>query len=416
MTEQTCIIIVMHALWIVSIQGLFSISMSYKYCISATLPAILILYFKLLMLCPVADSQVYRNNFYIKLLPSSPCPIATRSCLTLSQFAASTELYLQLDDLTLTFQPGHHILHSGVTINDLSTLQILAPVTSESQSVEITCKNASRFDLHNITTVHVRHIAFYGCGGNRAKSVFYLLLENVQFLGHEHSRTALELIQIKAAVINESLFSSYKIGMQRIKMYNEQNSSAGGAVVVTRSNITIIDSVFSNNSAELGGAIFGELDSNMTIVNSTFEGNYVTNMYDDNTGNCNGGALYFQSGCSVKIIASSFVSNNVVKNCFSPNFCEGGAIALVGEATLNITASSDRYECDLHWNVFDDKTVPNMEEPLLFCLVPRWTSVVLPLITIQALMVELSISLEQVKVITVSKLTTVNFLEMKHVA
>ena len=77
-------------------------------------------------------------------------------------------------------------------------------------------------------------------------------------------------------------------------------------------------------------------------------------MYDDNTSNCNGGALYFQSGCSVKIIASSFINNNVVKNSFSPNFCEGGAIALVGEAMLNITAGSDHYECDSHWNAFDD--------------------------------------------------------------
>lgn len=70
--------------------------------------------------------------------------------------------------------------------------------------------------------------------------------------------------------------------------------------------MTIINSTLKRNNAEIGGAIFGELHSYVTIINSTFLGNGATSQY--NISIC-GGALYFQSGCTVRIYNSSFINN-----------------------------------------------------------------------------------------------------------
>ena len=58
---------------------------------------------------------------------------------------------------------------------------------------------------------------------------------------------------------------------------------AGGAVILTQSDIILIGTTFKQNSAGVGGAILCERDSNITIINSIFEGNHATNY---------GGALY----------------------------------------------------------------------------------------------------------------------------
>ena len=48
-----------------------------------------------------------------------------------------------------------------------------------------------------------------------------------------------------------------------LKQYKSQQWLQGGAISVTRSKITIIQSMFEGNSAKLDGVIFSELNSNV---------------------------------------------------------------------------------------------------------------------------------------------------------
>ena len=74
-----------------------------------------------------------------------------------------------------------------------------------------------------------------------------------------------------------------------------QHVLVGGAIVLTSSNINITGSRFEGNSAGVGGVIFSELHSNITIIilNTTLEGNHDLKVH----GNCNfgSGILYIES-------------------------------------------------------------------------------------------------------------------------
>ena len=53
------------------------------------------------------------------------------------------------------------------------------------------------------------------------------------------------------------------------EMAGEVLVQRGGAVASIHSNITIIDSIFEGNSAQLGGAIFCELDQRTATLQSS---------------------------------------------------------------------------------------------------------------------------------------------------
>ena len=65
--------------------------------------------------------------------------------------------------------------------------------------------------------------------------------------------------------------------------------TAGGAIFVNLSTVLIDRCQFMDNQAHLGGAIFSQKQSNITISNSSFTSNQATNC---NSGLCFGGSLF----------------------------------------------------------------------------------------------------------------------------
>ena len=64
-----------------------------------------------------------------------------------------------------------------------------------------------------------------------------------------------------------------------VKKYtNRQNMQVGGVIIASMSNIWLYDSSFQRNTAQLGGAIFAEKKSNITIINSNFSDHITTCM------------------------------------------------------------------------------------------------------------------------------------------
>ena len=112
--------------------------------------------------------------------------------------------------------------------------------------------------------------------------------------------------------------------------------AGGAAVALTQSDIILIGNTFKQNSAEVGGAaaIFCESYSNITIINSRFEGNHATD---------HGGALYCQSGCIMTVQCySTFNSNAAIREQEldrNENACTGGAFTVVGGAKVDINES-----------------------------------------------------------------------------
>ena len=79
--------------------------------------------------------------------------------------------------------------------------------------------------------------------------------------------------------------------------------------------------MFEGNHAEVGGVIFSEFNSNITIINSTFVENNATSIPSYRYCEAGGGVLYADSGSTViNIINSKFIANSAQD--------DGGAVYL----------------------------------------------------------------------------------------
>ena len=272
-----------------------------------------------LLLMTLLSCTIYNTSskeFYITTATSDPCP--SEPCLTLSQFAANISIYLDTST-TLTFQSGNHSLDSELLVANIIIFELLTISNLTSlpcRDTNVIIAQSTRFHLINVSKVNIRGIVFLAFGGNKVESVNQLTIENSTFTGQKRQSngTALELVATTATIV-KCLFTENTNGSYRKVPYYPY-LWVGGAIIATDSNILIDGSTFEGNRAEAGGAIFGDLCSNMTIMNSTFIKNHATCYRSDGcTGsyiNTNGGALFIIGGCrgSKLNIAGSNFSNN----------------------------------------------------------------------------------------------------------
>ena len=264
---------------------------------------------------------------HVQLMVHTHCNRVGGSCLDLSTIAANTGIYLN-SNTTLIFQQGNHHLDDEFSVSSGEELLVLSSNQS-SESASIFCRGNGRLKFSNISQLRMRSLKFIGCSIT-IQLVDQFNLEDSTFDGGNANSSALQLYETNIEIL-QSTFTSYAVGTYRalVRFLEEvdhpyslvhvesHDARMGGALVVTNSNLTISNSIFSSNSAQLGGAIFVELGSTITIDSCTFVDNIATNCTDNR---CNGGALFIDNGCTVIAQNSTFKNNT---SDFS-----GGAIAL----------------------------------------------------------------------------------------
>ena len=297
------------------------------------------------------------SEYYITPSQSGQCPPVANSCLTFPQI---TPDIFQLNT-TFIFLPGDHHLNSTLHLSNISTLTLSS--TDESVPV-ISCAHESNLTISNISNVRIVGLEFR-CGGNRIEAVNLFVLENSTFNGRISTPgTILEIAATNAYIIN-SFFMFGTAGNLRksldILEYLQRtffgtilvNVNVGGAVIVTNSNLTVRFSHFEGNSAQIGGALFSELSSNITIDSCTFLNNNASGCNDDR---CLGGAVFVDAGCTV-IVENSIVENNMALSgggafstfqailsiresvVYSNTASYGGAVAAYLSSNLTVTDS-----------------------------------------------------------------------------
>ena len=252
-------------------------------------------------------TQVY----YITPSSSDPCP--AEPCLTLSQFANNSNNYVN-SNTTLIFLSGKHRLELELLVDNTTELSILFnSMNSTDTHAVIVCQLHTMFVVENVDVVHISGLTFVGCAENGVKHVHQFVLEDSTFVGqNEVNGTALVIVETSASLIR-STFSfniadkHYNVGCDAYDQYLIK-ARAGGAIVSTKSSVTIIECVFEGNSAEAGGAIFSTLQASITIINSTFERNHAAHPSSSCT--IIGGALHFESGNTIVIYGSHFINNS----------------------------------------------------------------------------------------------------------
>ena len=289
--------------------------------------------------------------YHITPSASDPCP--TETCLTLSQFADNSTNFLNSTNTTLIFLPGNHNLESQILFANVSNISMLTMSSLSSNSV-ITCGHDASFKFVSVNGVYVGGLKFVGCAGNKVESVEQFILECSSFVGRaDIIGTALELVETSANLVKCS-FDNNKGDKERQVTCHDNfykrvqiQAKAGGAISARRSRVKIMQSVFEGNSAEIGGVIFSELNSNITIINSTFVGNHATSTASYiscvDTG---GGALYADSGSTViNIINSQFMDNTAVGR--------GGVVYLYAATNTSINITDSKFTDNAQYSYED---------------------------------------------------------------
>ena len=314
----------------------------------------------LLFLLVYADSAYSQVHYYITPSLNVSCP--QDPCLTLSQFAADSNSYLGNEtNISLSFLPGNHSLDRELSLSQADNFSMAKDIGG-SGTVFVECDSQSgRFNISETTFTTIQGLHFIGCGGNRVSQVEQFIVEDTIFQGVEGRGTALMLNEVSAASIVRSLFHSNTHSStfenhdilpyafdQDILNYLYLNRSAslavGGALYTAFSNVSIVSSQFTHNTAEIGGALFAHRSS-LHVVGSTysynrgsFGGVMITSESSVNIDNCNfsknaaeiiGGVMITYKD-SVSISGSSFTNNSATN----------GGVMVTSDGSFTITSST----------------------------------------------------------------------------
>ena len=339
----------------------------------------------LLFLLVYADSAYSQVHYYITPSLNVSCP--QDPCLTLSQLAADSNSYLGNEaNISLSFLPGNHSLDRELSLSQADNFSMAKDIGG-SGTVFVECDSQSgRFNIIETTFTTVQGLHFIGCGGNRVSQVEQFIVEDTIFQGVEGRGTALMLNEVSAASIARSLFHSNTHSStfenhdippyasdQDILNYLYLNRNAllavGGALYTAFSNVSIVGSQFTHNTAEIGGALFAHRSS-LHVVGSTysynrgsFGGAMITSESSVNIDNCNfsknaaeiiGGVMITYKD-SVSISGSSFTNNSatnggvmrtldgsftITSSTFTNNSATVGGVMHTSGGSFTITSST----------------------------------------------------------------------------
>ena len=268
----------------------------------------------------------------LHIMPSATSHCSNPPCLTLSQLAEGINLQSHSESMQLFFLPGDHSLDVDLEISNISELSMM------SKSSEIICQPNTSFNFHEINHISIKGFTFLGCG-SKIVSSHRVEVVSSRFQGHNNSGTAIKLIDTNARIINctfaYNTHGSLRGPLQILIFWKQRykfNSLSvyayvGGAMIVDRSNIAIVSSIFEGNSAELGGAIFATSRSNITVFDSRLTNNGAL---------FSGGALHSESNVARKKTNVNIIGSELSKN--EAKF--GGAICTYN---CNLSAESARF-------------------------------------------------------------------------
>ena len=222
------------------------------------------------------------------IAPNSQCPEpeseVSSSCTTLSQYANINEAN-SIENVTLDLLPGVHILDSNFSISASLFFML------RGNNTIITCTNSARFAFRNVQYLHISNLIFIGCVGNIVNSVenFWLVSSTFQNQETMFNGTVFYILDTAHSLIESSRFNAF----------TAHGDEEAGVLTIQSSNVSIIHTVFTNNTANFGGVMNVENDSNVDVTNSTFQNNQAY---------MSGGVLYVQ-GSTVSMAASKFHKN-----------------------------------------------------------------------------------------------------------
>ena len=264
----------------------------------------------------VSQNHVHCKEYYITTAGSVHKCSEGEPCLDLHQFSMNTTEFITEANLTLIFQAGHHHLNGSepLMFQNITTLSMISEPNASS-SVSIICGKEASFRFLRDDHVYISHLNFLGCNRNSVEHVNNFTVEDSSFTGA--SDTALTVYHIGTSV---------NLIRTTFKNNTGIRNKLGGAIFASKSELKIRECSFDSNLADSGGALSIDL-SNLTISDSIFTNNAIMcdNSYQGAL--CNGGALFIHdlvhyTHTALLITNTSFINNTATVTG------SGGAISM----------------------------------------------------------------------------------------
>ena len=226
-----------------------------------------------LILCSV--NQAAGEVYYITTNSTDLCTI--QPCLTLSQFAANSSYYHHSNTM-LVFLPGtHYLIKVNLTLSSVDNFAM----KSENSTAQIKCTSYSHFHFSESQCIYITNLELIGCGGNLVKDVESFVIQNTKFNGVESSRTALEMIETTAEIVNSTFVSNRNGSYRTCILFGDahmylsyplpgQTITIGGAIIPKKGIVNISQSIFEDNGADFGGAILIEQSCTIYLSKTIF--------------------------------------------------------------------------------------------------------------------------------------------------
>lgn len=277
---------------------------------------------------------MFGSVYYIVPYQNYTCPQVP--CVTLEAFINNYNGYVN-SSTTLLISGGNHSLNAGFIASNVMEFSMLSANDTHTNS-NIICSQHSHVNLSNITHANIEGLTFLGCGGNTIESVTQLTIWHSNFVGDRNVTTSLVITDSNVS-LSETSFTMYQVGSYRndrslnLPLNHRRDNdvtvtvAVGGALVTTHAKISIEKCHFEGNTANIGGAIFSEKGSNITISNSTFTSNHA------NLGQsefCFGGALFTDGTGKIVVFDSTFENNTSDRD---------GGMAAVFNGTISVSNS-----------------------------------------------------------------------------
>ena len=294
----------------------------------------------LLFLLVYADSAYSEIHCHITPSLNVPCP--QDPCLIISQFSADSTTYLSNEtNISLSFLPGNHSLDRELSLSRADKFFMTKDMGGNG-TVFVECvSQLGRFNISETTFATIQSLHFIGCGGNRVSQVEQLIVEDTIFQGVKGRGTALVLNEVTATSIakssflfnthcstfkhhDRSLYTSYQDRFNYLYLNRNSSLSLGGALYIVFSNVTIVSSNFTHNTAEIGGAllahssglhVFGSTCSNNrasfggVMITSESSVNLDNNKFTENAAKVSGGVMITYRD-SFSVSGTTFTNNS----------------------------------------------------------------------------------------------------------
>ena len=309
------------------------------------------------------------TTHYIKLTPSTPCPVDP--CFTLSEYAQQC-LHNLTSNTTLLLLPGDHVLSVNFSVEDVSGFEILSP--ADGHQTRIVCQGLVGFSFRNISHVTMHGLRIKSC--SKGTAMFRFPIEYGVLL-HSVSDTSISNCSFQDSagtalgVFNSSLVlrgSNYFTGnCRRCGMFTKSCFCHGGGIYANMSTLKFTgNSTFRDNSATFGGAIYAKYNNFITFNGNSIFGNNSaeydgggifawssTLIFNGCNGFGNNSAAHYGGGIHVLYTRMTFNGNSIFRSnsaghgggingssVFRNNSALNGGGVFAYNSTLNITGNS----------------------------------------------------------------------------